>query len=202
MMSDLNMLLGDLIKGNENKKIDFGGTLLKEFLENDHYTLVNNSNQVEDGPYTRYDPSDPSNEEKWSCLDLVIISTELSKYVKKLIIDKRLSFTPFYIDLNKKVTHSDHFSCLLLFENIPLKADYKKLVPPKQIKWNTNKKNGWDKYFELTTNNAKLERIVKDPNFETPEEIDKCINKEMKNVKFEAFGKVGYKIKVKTTPEL
>ena len=123
------------------------------------------------------------------------------RYVEKLVIDKNLSFTPFYVDKSERVIHSDHFACLLSFENIPLKVNSNKVIPPKEIKWNTNRKNGWEKYAKLTTNNRKLDRMVKDSNFETPDEIDKCINKELKKVEFEAFGKVGVKEKMRASPE-
>ena len=65
-----------------------------------------------------------------------------------------------------------------------------------------NKEGGWNRYFNLTSNNEKLGKMIKDDNFEDPDEIQKYIDKEMNNVKFEAFGKVGCKKKGKSSPEL
>ena len=43
---------------------------------------------MEGGPFTRKDPSFPNDEKKKSCLDLVLISKDLYRYVEKLFIDK------------------------------------------------------------------------------------------------------------------
>ena len=161
LMSDMNFLLGNFIKGNTSDKKNYGGTLLIEFLENKNYILLNNADSI-NNPNTRYDPGDPSNKDKWSCLDLVIISAELLKYVSKLTIDQSLAFTPFYIDKNEKTVYTDHFSCLLSFNNIPLKQSEIFLRPPKSIQWNLNKEGGWEKYLSLTSNNKRLEDIIKD----------------------------------------
>ena len=49
----------------------------------------------------RYDPSDPTALWKKSCISLVIISKDLSKYMDKLKIDKKLKMTPSR-PINKK----------------------------------------------------------------------------------------------------
>ena len=93
LISDLNKHIGDLIKGNNNK-ISHGGKLVREFLASDKYILLNNSEKVKGGPFTREEPSDPRNELKKSCLDIVIMSEQLQKYVDKVVIDKDRKFTP------------------------------------------------------------------------------------------------------------
>ena len=45
--------------------------------ENDDYTLVNNTEKCVGGPFTRFDPLDPTNEKKMSCLELVIVRCNL-----------------------------------------------------------------------------------------------------------------------------
>ena len=60
------------------------GKLLLNLLENERYTLLNATDKVVNGPFTRYDKSDPENEDKKSLLDIVVISTELLKFIEKL----------------------------------------------------------------------------------------------------------------------
>ena len=89
LLGDLNKHVGDIIKGNIDK-ISFGGTLIRELLDTGKYLLVNASSKVVGGPFTQFDPA---NSDRILCLDLVLISKELSKYVYRLTIDKHLSFT-------------------------------------------------------------------------------------------------------------
>ena len=70
---DLNKHVGDFITGN-NSKVSFGGSLLRNFLESNPYVLLNNHENAIGGPFTRYDPFVPNNEDSKSCLDLVIVS--------------------------------------------------------------------------------------------------------------------------------
>ena len=79
---------------------------------------MNASCKVVGGPFTRFDPGNP---DRKSCLDLAIVSKELSKYVYKLTIDKHLAFTPGRPISKKKIIYSDHRSSILEFRNIPLK---------------------------------------------------------------------------------
>ena len=67
---------------------------------------------------------------------------------------------------------------------------------PTPVIWNTNKRNGWEKYHEATDVNEKLDNVV--------ETSDGDVNKMMKkidniltDVKLYAFGKVKYKKKSK-----
>ena len=80
MCGDMNKHLGEkIIEGNIKKP--HGRKLSPEFLSEKEYILVNATDLVIGGPFTRYVPSDANNEERRSCLDLVIISKELSNYV-------------------------------------------------------------------------------------------------------------------------
>merc|ERR1711954_307869 len=92
-IGDLNRHVGTLIEGNHDKTTA-GGKMLKEFLESGKYVLLNSLNCVVNGPFTRYDPSHPNDEEKKSVLDIVIVSRELVRFVDKLEIDKDLQWTP------------------------------------------------------------------------------------------------------------
>ena len=83
LCGDLNKYVGDVVEGNHSR-VTFGGQLIRDLLSTEKYILVNSTNKVEGGPFTRYDPSDPNCSAKKSCLDLFIISRELIKHVEKL----------------------------------------------------------------------------------------------------------------------
>ena len=63
LCGDMNKHLGDEIVPGKTKKTH-GGKLLLEFLSNKEYILLNATDKMVNGPYTRYDPSDPDNEDK------------------------------------------------------------------------------------------------------------------------------------------
>ena len=92
LIGDLNKHIGDLVQGNSSK-VSYGGKLLRDFLEEKEYVLVNSMSKVIGGPFTRYDPSVPNRNDMKSCLDLIIISKSLCKYLKKIEIDKDFRFT-------------------------------------------------------------------------------------------------------------
>ena len=76
LCGDFNKSVGDIVPGNK-PKVSHGGKLVREFLSSEKYVLVNKLPQVKNGPFTRYDTSDPYCLEKKSVLDLVIISKGL-----------------------------------------------------------------------------------------------------------------------------
>jgi len=145
-----------VIRGN-SEKVSPGGRLIRNFISSNKHDLLNNSDKVIGGPFTRLDPADPTNDEKKSCLDLIIISKDLSKYVDYIVKDKERKISPFHA-LKNKVTYSDHYSIMTTFKNIPRKKD-KILMNPKVKMWNTNKTGGWSKYKELTEVNRIFESI-------------------------------------------
>ena len=54
VIGDLNRHVGDIIEGNEKDKTSFGGQQVKDLIDTGKYTLVNATNKVVGGPYTRY----------------------------------------------------------------------------------------------------------------------------------------------------
>ena len=93
LIGDMNKHVGDIIKGNHTK-VSYGGKLIKELLNSKKYVLLNSNYKVQGGPYTRFNPAHPNNDGFKSCLDLVIVSRELLKYVDEIVIDKEQNFTP------------------------------------------------------------------------------------------------------------
>ena len=195
LQGDLNKHVGDIIKGNK-EKISFGGTLIRELLDTEKYLLVNASSKVVGGPFTRFDPANP---DKKSCLDLVLISKELSKYVYKLTIDKHLSFTPGRPVTKTKTIFSDHRSFILEFRYIPMRLQTNS-ASVKFNMWNTNKTGGWEVYKMLTENNEKLENAAVEN--DDPTEAMKVIDAELNKVKYKAFGKVKIRNQPKGNKEL
>ena len=102
------------------------------------------------GPFMRYDKSDPNNNEKKSLLDLVVVSTDLLKYIERLEVDKELKWTP---SRGSKgiLKHSDHYALLLTFKDVPMSKS-KPAACKKERIWNTRCKNGWNVYKEKTEN--------------------------------------------------
>ena len=94
---------------------------MRTLLNTGKFILVNATNKVEGGPFTRYDPANPKDEEKKSCLELVIMSRNLLKHVEKLTIDNKLAITPGRVISKSKIVHPDHYSLILKFKNIPLR---------------------------------------------------------------------------------
>ena len=52
ILGDLNRHMGDMIEGNDNDKISFGGQMIRDFSESDKYILVNATKKVIGGPFT------------------------------------------------------------------------------------------------------------------------------------------------------
>ena len=94
VLGDFNKHVGDIIEGNSDKVTE-GGKLIKDFLKNGEYVLLNSlTDKVIGGPFTRVEPSDPENNEKKSCLDFIIVSKGLAKYVESVEIDRERKVTP------------------------------------------------------------------------------------------------------------
>ena len=58
------------------------------------------------GPFTREEPNNPL---KKSCLDLIIISKGLMKYLDELVVDVKNLFTP-HRAVKGELIHTDHYS--------------------------------------------------------------------------------------------
>ena len=89
---------------------------------------------------------------------------------------------------NGELKYSDHLAIKVTFKGLP-KRRVARPTKRKEARWNTNKKGGWDKFKELTSNNKVLEDIAYG-SVEDPDEIHRKIEKEIRNIKFKVFGKV------------
>ena len=192
IIGDMNRKVGSDeygVKGN-NTKTTFGGNLIRNLIKEGQYILINNLDIVKGGPWTWVDRQNPNRK---SCLDLGIMSTSLLPYLTKVEIDIDKKITPRRVMKKKgKITtiHSDHFSVLVEFKEIPRKHGNEQ---PKPV-WNLGKPDGW-KVYESETNKIadKIQTIVE-------EEGD--INTVMKKleametkIKFKAFGKTKQSVK-------
>ena len=199
LIGDMNKHVGDIVPGN-HKKISYGGSLVKELVNTKKYTLVNSMAKVKGGPFTRYNPANPSDDKYKSCIDLIIMNKELAKYVDEVVIDKELKFTPGRPLPGKRLCHTDHYGILLVLKSIPL-ASQKNTLPRKYKMWNLKKEGGWQYYKELSENNDNLKKIAKDYTNNPTVLMDK-IEKEMKKVKFKAFGKVSVRNNLRSNKDL
>ena len=120
LIGDLNKHVGDMIKDNHTK-VTFGGELIKESLKSDKFLLLNSTNKVTSGPFTQYNPSAPNNDELKSCIDLIIISKGLLRYVNTLNIDKDLHFTHGRPITKTKMMYPDHYEIIFEMKNLSLR---------------------------------------------------------------------------------
>ena len=187
IIGDFNRKIGNLVPGNKNAKESLGGSLIRQFIESGRYCLLNSSDKVIGGPFTRYDPANPSDESKRSVLDLCLVSVELFKYVEVLVIDSKLAFTPAR-PIKNGLLYSDHYSLLLKLKNLPMKS-HKLKSTQKTVRWNTNKEGGWKMYTELTENSTKLLDVALDSH-DDPDFLMKSVEKELKTISYKSFGKV------------
>ena len=119
LIGDLNKHVGadeEGIEGN-NVRISYGGELLRKFLSERNFSMLNRLALTKGGPFTRVDPADPS---KKSCLDYALVSSELLPFIDEVIIDSQKTFTPKRIINNGKDVSTDHFSYIIHFKNLPL----------------------------------------------------------------------------------
>ena len=190
LAGDLNKLIGSDkfgVPGNE-PAISPGGHLLRELLATEDWILVNGLGEevVEGGPYTRQDPATG----KESCLDLFVASRELRPYISKLLIDSDRKMAVFRVTKSQgkyKKVFSDHYSCLLTISSLPFQQAGR---GEKQVRWNLAKKDGWQKYKELSDqNSSKLNKIIEDEDLTMQEIMDK-VDKVQEKIKYKAFGKV------------
>ena len=191
----------NIVNGN-HEKVSNGGALVREMLSVGKYVLVNAMEKVQGGPFTRYEPNDFNCREKRSCLDLAIVSRDLSKFIDKVVIDDKLEFTPGYSN-GKTMKYSDHFSLLIKFKGIPLRSG-RVNINHEDARWNTRKTGGWDRYFSETNINKNLMKAVVDSEKEqkTTDQIDQQIVTELNKIKHRAFGKVKRTQKIKSSKEL
>ena len=69
LVGDFNRKVGDIIEGND-AKVSFGGSLVRQFLEDGKYVLLNATNKVIGGPWTRVSRSDTQSK---SAIDFVVV---------------------------------------------------------------------------------------------------------------------------------
>ena len=201
LTGDLNKLVGcdELGVPGNKAEVSPGGKLLRAMLATRNWILVNSLGQevVEGGPFTRLDPASGV----LSCLDLFVVSRELWPYVSSLFIDSQKKWTlarTLKTRRRVKLVYSDHFPCLLTFNNLPMVQEKKE---DKQTRWNLAKKGGW-KHYETVSDelSEKLENIVEDESIsveETKKEFDKVHDK----IRFKTFGKVTITTKEKPEDE-
>ena len=174
------------IKGN-HPKVTHGGHLIRSFLENADYICVNNTDKAVGGPFTRFDPSDPKNENKMSCLDIAVISRQLLPYLNYLKIDSEQIFAPSRPISKTKSVFPDHYPLILEFHNLP--REKQKQQSDSYTIWNTNREGGWEKFRELTNNAEEFVEILENENVSATELMNN-IEKKLNKIKFKAFGKV------------
>ena len=204
LVGDMNRKIGNGelgVEGNSGST-SLGGDLIRELLATEDYILVNNTDLAEGGPWTWEDPKDrkkPWEERNKSCLDLVIVCKQLLPFVKNLKIDSRRDISlkrPGWKKGKKTLTYADHYTLVLKIQNLPIS----KKDDSRNVRWNLEKKGGWEEYKRLSQNvSEKIEEVVDNKNLSV-EEVKHKFDKIHNKILFQAFGKVTLKAK-KVMPE-
>jgi exonuclease III len=191
LIGDLNRAIGNDVRGVEgnHSTVSYGGSLVRELLEEQEkeqeYYLLNADEMAEGGPWTWVSRADSSIK---SCIDLVVISSNLMPYVTKMLVDSKQKFCAKKVGLargKERVIRSDHFPIIVMLEKMP-KA---KVKGAKESSWNEAKPGGWDTYKAAMEEAAGgLETLVEDENL-SEEELVKRFDAVANKVKFKAFGK-------------
>ena len=191
IMGDLNKHVGSDklgVTGNHTK-VSYGGSLVRDLVQRGDLILVNNSEKTTGGPFTRYDPSKPSEDEKKSCLDLALISNDLFRYVDKLIIDNDGQYPIGRVVMKnglKTLVKSDHYPLILKFKDIPVNRNVFK--HEEVVRFNLKKDGGWATYKTLTDECEELVNIVNNDS-DSVEKIHAKFESIHNKIKFKSFGK-------------
>ena len=163
ILGDMNKHIGSDhlgVAGNHDK-VTYGGTLVRDLIENGDMILVNNTEKAEGGPFTRKDPSQPQDDNKKSCLDLALVSKDLFRYIDKLLIDKEEKFEMYRVITKngiKSLIKPDHYTMILRFKDIPMNRN--KVKQEVKVGFSLNKTDGWKHYEVLTNKGENLKKIV------------------------------------------
>ena len=172
IMGDWNRAMGADQWGVAGNKasISPGGQLIREqLLETGDFTLLNNLDLCEGGPFTW---EQAGNKEIRSCLDLALASSNLLPFVKKMVIDVERKFTARRIIKKKtstKTIFTDHYGVKVILEGMNMGQRMGK----KEITWNLNKPGGWEDYERLTGEAAaKVKEVVENAAIENKDAND------------------------------
>ena len=150
VVGDLNKLVGSDHQGipGNHPEVSVGGHLIRDLIESGEWLMVNSmEGKTVGGPFTRMDPATGH----LSCLDLWLCTIGLAPHIKCLEIDsgrKMPIARPMRRNGRWHLTHSDHFSMILTLENLPTRQQ--SVSRKKETAWNLARKDGWERYKNLT----------------------------------------------------
>ena len=148
IVGDLNRAVGNDewgIIGN-NRKVSKGGKFLRELIKTGDFTILNNLDKSDKGPWTWIDRKDNNTK---SCLDIAIASMALVPHVVNFEVDRERKFTPRRVIRKKNMIteiFTDHFSLKIELSGMPKNKNESKPV----ARWNVNKPGGWLIYERIT----------------------------------------------------
>ena len=195
LRGDHVLLVGDLNKhvGNDNLgvpgntcEISSGGRLVRDLVEGGQWRLLNAEVElIKGGPFTRRDPASG----KESLLDLWVCTAGLAPHLKELIIDSSRRWEvarPVLKDGRLQLTHSDHYTMVATFQNLP---SAKVAREEQEVRWKTGNKESWTKYKEESKKaSKKITETVENKKNDINEVLNKVEAIETK-MKFKTFGK-------------
>ena len=174
IIGDLNRALGNDkwgIIGN-NSRVSNGGEFLRDLIKTGDFTILNNLDKSDKGPWTWIDRKDNNIK---SCLDIAIASTALVPYVVNFEVDRERKFTPRRVIKKKDMIteiFTDHFSLKIELGGMPKNKNENK---PK-ARWNVNKPGGWSIYKRIMDEFAVKKNSIVDNDKITIDEAIKRID--------------------------
>ena len=155
---DANAKLGPDVIGGDPHPTSENGKLLLGMIERQDLCLINNSEKCKGGPITRSRVVDGIKEE--SCIDFVMTSHDLHKYLISATIDSSQLYTMTKYKTTKgnpSVKRSDHHSIIVKFS-----LSWEKKKPPREEMFKLRDEEGLLKFQEKTTNFHKFRKIMND----------------------------------------
>ena len=189
LQMDGNLHCGEeVIRGDPNVT-NANGKLFRTFLNNNQsIALLNRSDKCE-GKITRRRNKGKKVEE--AILDFALVSEELLPFFEKMIIDEEKKF-PLTSYLNRKVTHSDHFTIIIDFD-----IKFKKQKPDRVEQFNLKDKEGQETFRNILNTENNLARC-----FENADDLEtQCESwlRELNNIFRRCFKKIRVTNKVRVT---
>ena len=181
---DSNAKLGSQwIKGDPHPISD-NGKLLGGMIERQDLCLINSSNKCSGGPITRRRIVNEHEEE--SCIDFVMTSPDLSKYLSKATIDSQQLYALTKYTTTKgmpSVKRSDHYTIIVKFD-----LKWQEDRPPREEVFKLRDLEGLQKFSEITTNSNSLLNCVQQHGH-LDEVCERCY-KEFHKLMHQCFNKV------------
>ena len=183
---DSNAKLGSEIIPGDPHTISENGKLLDGMIRRQNLYIANSSPLCDGGPITRRRVAKGKVEE--SCIDFVLMSQDLSYFLRKMTIDSNqlYALTKFTTTKgNPCIKRSDHFTIITNF-----KLKWKEEKPKREEMFKLRDEEGLEKFKQMTTKSNKLRECFNNRNNLNLEDACNKWYKEVDKVLHQCFTKI------------